>query len=166
MATTSTNRVNTPATSSNARNVLAAQPQAATKLRKIAEGETFAQQTKMLESGRLETRFSVKPDETVHKLDRYEVVTVFDFRSASPAEIQQLAMKACIIGMQRNFREAFKANEANALNAAQWAAVNVKTDIIDAARKSTDPVAKAKSAMLKAGLSKADLLALLSAMPD
>lgn len=165
MATTNTNRINTPATSSNARNVLAAQPQAKpTTLRKIAEGETFTQQTKMLEPGRLETRFSVKPSDT--STDRYEVVTVFDFRTASPAEIQQLALKACVIAAQRNFREAAKNNAIAALNAAQWAAVNVKTDIIDAARKSTDPVAKAKSAVLKAGLSKADLLALISAMPD
>lgn len=152
---------NTPATSPNAANVVAKQP----TLRLIGADETFSPSTRMLEPGRWETRYAVKADEK--STDRYEVVTVYDFRSTSPTEVQELALKHCRIDTQRKFRDAAKLNRIEALKAANWAAVDVKSGIVDAARKSADPAAKVMSAVLKNAASmnaeqRAALIALLS----
>lgn len=153
----------TPAASSNAKHVLA---KVDNVLRKIGTDEKFSPTVRDLEPGRVEARYAVRPDEK--STDRYEVVTVFDFRNASATEIQNLAIKHCVIATQRNFREmaSDKTTLAAAMNAGQWARVNVKTDIVDAARKSADPVARARSAVAKSGLTKAELLAMIAAMPE
>lgn len=152
---------NVPSKSTNVSHVAAKLP---TKLRKIGVDETFSASIKHLEPGRVEARFAVRPDEKTD--DRYEVISVYDFRATSPAETQALAMRACVIETQRKWRTAAKVNLANAMNAAQWSAVNVKTDVVDAARKSANPVVKAKLAIIKSGLTKAELLAMLQAMPE
>lgn len=156
MATTTTNtRANVPARSTNAAHVA---PKSIPLLRTIEDAEKFSPTVKHLDAGRLEVRFAVRPDE--NSKQRFECVTVFDFRTASPAEVQALAVRACVIETQRKWRTAARTNLGDARKSAQWSTVDVKSDIVDAARKSADPVAKAWSALGK--LSTDDAIATLA----
>lgn len=147
---TATNRVSAPATSANKSNVVArVLPTTTATLRLIPEDETFSPTMTPVqgEPGLVDARYAVRPDEKSE--DRYEVTTRFDFRGCSPVEVQLMAAKHAVIVSQRNFRIAAKTDKNAALRPDQWRNVNVKVDIIDAARATADPMAKAKSAVSK-----------------
>lgn len=158
MAKTSTPRV----LSDVSKNVLPVSN--ATKLRQLGVDETFSPTAKMVEPGLWEVRTSVAPHGVKNdkSLPSFEIVATYDFRTASPEEVQRLALRGAIIDVQRNWRDAYKSNAENATNAAQWSRVNVKTDVIDATRAKADPLAKAKNAVNK--LTPAQVAELIAAM--
>lgn len=126
-------------------------PTTVAKLRQLAADETFSPTAKMIEPGLWEVRTSVAPHGVKKnvELPSYEVLAVYDFRGASPAEVQKLALRSAIIDTQRNWRDAYKSDPDGATNAAPWSRVDVKKDVIDATRAKSDPLAKTKNLLNK-----------------
>ena len=106
--------------------------------------------------------FSVRASE---KEPRHAMKCDFDYSTLSQAELVELANRAVVIDLQRQWRvlAATKGSTARTVN--PFAKVNVKAAIVDAARKSADPKTKAFNALNKLSDSeRAALLAELQAM--
>jgi hypothetical protein len=79
--------------------------------------------------------------------DVYRKETVFDFTGCSESDLLFLATATCRITVQRKLREL---SEAEMLDPATFAVVNVKADIVDAKRQSADEMTKAIRALKRA----------------
>lgn len=98
------------------------------------------------------------------KSPRYALTSAFDFSGVSQAELLELAIRGVIIDTQRQWRVLANAANSTAERVNPFASVNVKTAIIDASRKTADPVTKAVNALNK--LSPAERAAILKALGE
>ena len=79
---------------------------------------------------------------------RYMLTSTFDFSGCSDAEILSLALKSVVIEAQRQWRDLANTKGSTATTVNPFATVNVKSAIVDATRRTADPVARA-TAMAK-----------------
>lgn len=118
-------------------------------IRKLSKDETAT--TSLTVSGRLaNAKFYVKPSKA--SSDQYEIAAAIDFAKCSPEEILRLAARTVVIDLQRRFRSDIAGDadsKKRAMDQATWDAVDVKSAIVDAARRSADPVAKARKSLEK-----------------
>lgn len=115
-------------------------------IRKIATDETFSASTTVQPGGKIvNAKFSVRKTEND---PRFELVCKLDFSACSATDILELATKTCVIDLQRQYR--IRANTPNHnITVNPFAAVNVKSAIVDATRSTGTPMQRASSSMLK-----------------
>lgn len=88
---------------------------------------------------------TVRPDGNTS--DRYQMEFTLDFTNASPEEMFELASRSAIIAYQAQWR---RAKEAYRMDASKWErTIDVKAEILDAERRSADPMAKMLTLMNK-----------------
>lgn len=90
---------------------------------------------------------------------RFALTCELDFSNVSMEELMQLASKSVIIDVQRQWRVAH-IDDKQEPTKNEFAKVDVKKQIIDATRKSADPLAKVKAAL--GGMSPEAIAALLA----
>ena len=116
---------------------------------KVANGETAT--TALNVTGKVaNATFYVKPSKTA--TDQYKIPAALDFANCSQEEILRLAARTVVIDLQRKFRSDIQGDtesKKRAMDAATWAKVDVKSSIVDAARRAADPVAKVRNSIAK-----------------
>lgn len=126
-------------------------------IRKIATDETFSGSTVIQPGGKIvAAKFSVRKSETS---DRYELNCKLDFSACSQTDLLELATRTCVIDLQRQWRVAANVPNSTAMKTNPFAAVNVKTAIVETTRSTGTPMQRAVSAMNK--LSTAERSAML-----
>lgn len=127
-------------------------------IREMKNDETFTAST-TVNGKTVDATWSVRANENG---PRYAVTSKFDFSGCSQAEILELAMRSVVIDVQRQWRilAASKGSTARTVN--PFKAVNVKTAIVDAPRKSAP--ANVKAANLFAKMSAAEQKAFLASI--
>jgi hypothetical protein len=129
-------------------------------IRKLSQDETG--NTKLEVKGKtVVATFSVRKDK--NSPDRYAVECILDFGGCDANDLMLLATPQCVIDMQRDLRAALKSDLANTLKSGAFAKVDVKKDIIDAARKAADPEAQAVRALVKTGITEDRARAIIAA---
>lgn len=129
-------------------------------IRVIKSDETFSGSTVVQPGGKIvNAKFSARKSD---KGDRYELNCKLDFSSCSPTDILELATRTCVIDLQRQWRVAANAPNSKATSTNPFAAVNVKTAIVDATRATGTPMQRAVSALGK--LSAAEREAILKSL--
>ena len=117
-----------------------------TNIRKIGKDDTAS--TKITVAGKNVTAvYTCRKDKDA--ADRYSVQSTLDFSNCSQDEILEMAARTIVIDLQRQWRTLAKNNLANATKAGTFASINVKQDVVEAARKATDPAIKVVSALDK-----------------
>ena len=108
-------------------------------IRKLAKDE--AASTKMEVRGKtVSAVFSARKDKDA--ADRYSIETELNFGNCSNEEILELAARIVLIDLQRQWRAVAKGNMSAATKDGTFAKVDVKTEVVDAARKGADPTTK------------------------
>jgi alkyl hydroperoxide reductase subunit AhpC len=132
-------------------------------IRTIKDTETFSPTATYVPATKLMTAtFSVRPSD---KEPRHVLSCVIDYSKLSPTELVELAHRSVVIDLQRQWRvlASVKGNTARTVN--PFARVDVKSAIVDAARKVATPAARASNALTKmSAKERADLLAALQSM--
>lgn len=132
-------------------------------IRTIKDGDTFSASFDFNEkTGHAAATFSVRPSD---KEPRHVLSCDIDYSKLSKSELVELANRSVVIDLQRQWRvlAATKGNTARTVN--PFARVDVKTAIVDAARKSATPAQRASNALTKmSAKERADMLAALQAM--
>lgn len=114
------------------------------------------------ETARVEAHFEVGNTAAIKK--PHQVSSVLDFSECSREEILRLASKPVVIALQRRWNVLAGSDLAKATAPGMFAHVNVKKDVVDAARQSAPPSAKAAKVVEKlTQAEKAELLAKLQA---
>jgi hypothetical protein len=118
--------------------------QPATQLRVIPDSETFSAVTKYLGNKKVEATFSLRRDA---KSPRHEKKATFDFGKVSEEELYLLAMYAAKVRLQAILRAL---SPEVMLNSQTLATIDVKADLLDADRASSDPTTAAVRSIQKA----------------
>jgi hypothetical protein len=128
----------------------------ATQLRVIPDSETFSAQTKYLGQKKVEAIFSIRRDA---KSQRFEKKCMFTFEHVTEEELYLLAMYACKVRLQALLRNL---SPEVMTNAQTLASIDVKRDLLEADRATSDPVTAAVRSIMKAtGLDEVGAKALL-----
>jgi len=93
------------------------------------------------ETARVEAHFEVGNTAAIKK--PHQAVSILDFSDCSREEILRLASKPVVIALQRRWNVLAGSDLAKATAPGMFAQVNVKRDVVDAARQSAPPSAKA-----------------------
>jgi len=130
------------------------------RLQPLAEGQSSSTTTRVLDDNKVETTFGFK----MHKdaTERYSKTCIFDFSNVSRAELLELATSNVRITIQGRLR---KMGDA-ALNVAALAAVDVKSEVVDAEKGTTDDLTRAARSFARASngmVSERDARAILEA---
>lgn len=128
-------------------------------IRVLKSNESFSPQVKIT-GKKAQVQWSVKKDKS-EKSPRFAIATELDFSAVSAEELMTLAIRPVVIELQRQWRELAATKGSTATTVNPFKTVNVKTAIVDATRKTADPVARAKAAMSK--LSDKERAAILAA---
>ena len=130
--------------------------QPATQLRVIPDSETFSAVTKYLGNKKVEATFSLRRDA---KSPRHEKRATFDFGKVSEEELYLLAMYASKVRLQAILRAL---SPEVMLNSQTLANIDVKADLLEADRGTSDPTTAAVRSIQKAtGLDEVGAKALL-----
>jgi hypothetical protein len=130
--------------------------QAADKLRVIPDSETFSAATKYLGQKKVEAVFSLRRDA---KSPRFEKKALFNFEHVAEEELYLLAMYACKVKLQAILRAL---SPEVMLNPQTLASIDVRRDLLEADRATSDPVTAAVRSIQKAtGLDEIGAKALL-----
>jgi hypothetical protein len=126
------------------------------QLRVIPDSETFSAQTKYLGQKKVEAIFSIRRDA---KSQRFEKKCMFTFEHVTEEELFLLAMYACKVRLQALLRNL---SPEVMTNAQTLASIDVKRDLLEADRATSDPVTAAVRSIMKAtGLDEVGAKALL-----
>lgn len=109
-------------------------------MRKLTKDET-ATATTTVKAKHVALRRTVKTD--ANSPERFELELTLDFNGLDLSEILDIAAGAVWINIQRQFRDAAKANNGK-VRAEEWERTwNVKEEIVAKARRPADPVSSA-----------------------
>jgi hypothetical protein len=114
------------------------------QLRVIPDSETFSAQTKYLGQKKVEAIFSIRRDA---KSQRFEKKCMFTFEHVTEEELFLLAMYACKVRLQALLRNL---SPEVMTNAQTLASIDVKRDLLEADRATSDPVTAAVRSIMKA----------------
>lgn len=110
----------------------------------IGEGESASPKIEVLDDKHVKASFSFKLDKDAKV--RYGHTVLFDYSTCSLAEILTDATRSHVITVQRNLR----ALGDGALDATVYRNVNVKSDLLEAARSIGDPTTRGLHAFARA----------------
>lgn len=116
-------------------------------IRQLKNGETFSPDVK-INGKKAVVTWSVKKDKD-EKSPRYVIVTELDFTGVSPADMMKLAIRPVTIELQRQWREAAAVKGSTATTVNPFVTVNVQNAVVNAARRTADPVARATAMFAK-----------------
>jgi hypothetical protein len=122
----------------------------------IPDAETFSAQIKYLGEKKVEATFSIRRDA---KSQRFERKAVFSFAALSEEELVTMAMYSAKVRLQAILRAL---SPEVMLNPQTLSTIDVKRDLLEADKVSSDPVTAAVRSIMKAtGLDEAGAKALL-----
>lgn len=125
-------------------------------IRKLSTDEKLSTSTSIKDTTCTAT-FGVRASEA--STTRFALTCKLDFSGCSREELIALASKSVIIDVQRQWRVAHIDDKTDP-KSNEFATVDVKKSIVDATRKTADPMAKVKSAL--SGMSPEAVAALLA----
>lgn len=116
------------------------------KVEPTKEQPKVVKYTKLLDNNRMETRFTVKENEDA--TEELAVTVVFDYRNVSREELLDLATASTRISLQSRLRK--MSPESRKAYASKTQTIDVKGEIVAAARQQSDPTATAIRALTRA----------------